>query len=84
MRWRKGLSKVQSRVSWLITKYRQTEQNGGEEVWLDRIARGSGDSRHRVKVELPVYGDVELDQQETDALKLPPKTAVMTGSKKVT
>ena len=41
------------------------------------MAEASGPNRTKIKVSVPVYGDVTLDLDEIDALKLPPKYAIM-------
>ena len=34
-----------------------------------------GENRERVKVEIPIFGKIDLDQDDRDAMSLPPKTA---------
>ena len=40
---------------------------------MEDVVRGSGTSRRRVKVEVPINGDVDINQNEEDCLKLPIK-----------
>ena len=68
-------------MKWLSQKYKRKRdrRQGGEtlEEWAQRMAEASGPNRSKIQVSVPVYGDVMLDLDETDALKLPPKYAIM-------
>ena len=75
-RWKKGMSKIDRKVAWCRRKFvKMTDSETEREKWLDRVARGSGKERVRVVPEVPIFGDVQppLDEDELNALKLPPK-----------
>ena len=42
------------------------------QTWIEEVSGGSGPERKRIKIKVPIYGDISLSQEETDALKLPP------------
>ena len=75
-RWDRALQKVENRVAWLMYKFRKREVDDNQKLWMDEIARGSGASRKRVEVTEPIYGDVDLSEDELNAAKLPKKFAV--------
>ena len=49
--------------------------SGSREEWIDLMAQGRGRSRQRIKVTIPVYGNLKFSDCEKDALSLPPKHA---------
>ena len=79
--WEREKVRTRDKCTWLQKKYTRKIPNNreakgeDEETWIQRIARGRGPDRKRVKIEIPVYGGVVLDQDERDALSLPPKFA---------
>ena len=55
-----------------IQREKQSEE-GSRERWIKLVAQGRGRQRDRIKVEVPVYGNIKFAQCELDALSLPPK-----------
>ena len=77
-RWDKGQEKIRRKCEWLQQKIRKPLQKveiDTEEDWIRRLAQGRGKARKRIKIQIPVYGGVTLDDNERDALSLPPKFA---------
>ena len=81
--WKKGARRMEERLEWIRRKLGpeapsssvpgQGKETFGE--WTDRMAEGSGARRQRIKVQVPVFGTIhpELDEDELDFLRLPPK-----------
>ena len=49
---------------------------------MKKVAKGRGRMRQRIKVEVPMYGDVHMKDCELDAMSLPPKHAEFEKLKK--
>ena len=71
------MDKSKKKISFLKKKYIKQEISPADE-WVEDIIRGFGKERERFKLEIPIYGDISLDEDERNAMVLPPKTAVIT------
>ena len=84
---KKGVERQSVRVRWWKAKFSRIEMErpgdtstpaGGLEdleTGTQRMAEVSGARRPRIKVQVPVHGDIEppLDEEELDFMRLPPK-----------
>ena len=76
--WNKGLKRIEQKADWLERKFAKHEirtetQSENFEEWLTRISKGSGRNRVKLNVEIPVFGEIQFDQDELQVLKLNPK-----------
>ena len=81
--YERSREKHEQKVEWLVSKYKKRERNIAtkrerekekeeREEWIREMAKGHGD--HILKEEqVPVYGEVNLDEDETAFARLPPK-----------
>merc|ERR1711954_608176 len=80
MKWERGLKEIEKKVSWRVRKIkgvkRKKEKQEGEklseEERVNEMAAGNKE-RKRIVVEVPVIGDVEVDEDELNAARMPPK-----------
>ena len=70
-RWKKGLEEIRTKVAWCVKKFRKKEETNQFQQWVERVAKGPKD-RKRIHTKVNTY-DVKADQNEKDALALPPK-----------
>ena len=79
-RWAKGVERGKKRIAWWREKKgraEKKEKNTERDRWIQMVARGRGRERTKIKVEVPVYGNLSFSDCELDALSLPPKHANM-------
>ena len=78
--WGKEIPRINEKVEKLHTKFVKSEEEvkcllqlKEKEQWARAMAKGSGPSRKRLKIEVPIYGEVQVDEDEKNAASLPPK-----------
>merc|ERR1711954_1791 len=78
--WGKEIPRINEKVEKLHTKFVKYEddikyllQLKEKEQWARAMVKGSGPSRKRLKIEVPIYGEVQVDKDEKNAASLPPK-----------
>ena len=74
-RWNRVMDKIRKRVDWSKRKFIVISLTESQK-WVKRIAAGNGIQRKRVRLGVPTYGDVTLDEDEEAVLSLPPKFAM--------
>ena len=78
--WGKEIPRINEKVEKLHTKFVKSEEEvkcllqlKEKEQWARAMVKGSGPSRKRLKIEFPIYGEVQVDEDEKNAASLPPK-----------
>ena len=74
--WDKNKKKFTERVRRLVEKYKKGRVKNEEEEWIEEVANASGDKRERIRVHVPIVGEIDFDCDEMSALSLPPEFAV--------
>ena len=75
--WNQGTKRMEKKVAWLKEKYSpkvaEIQRVNSMESWIARMSKGSGKNRTRAKIEVPIFGDIQLEEDELQVLKLNPK-----------
>ena len=85
--WGRKIPRINQKVEKLHMKSVKSEEEvksllqlKEKEQWARAMAKGSGPNRKRIKIEVPIYGEVKVDEDKKNAASLPPNFTLFRSS----